>query len=109
MGRLVQRSMREISDNYAYLDEYNCFSSTEMTSFRRHIRLQLHDSPVPKDWEKYGYIYIYIYIYKLTDRSREQPEGSLFNRYNTKVYGSAQLLSLDCSTHPWSKHYSAEY
>ena len=32
----------------------------------------------------YIYIYIYIYISKVGDRSRGQPEGSLFNSYNTE-------------------------
>ena len=45
------------------------------------------------------YIYIYIYIIsKVGDRSRGRPEGSLFNSYDTEVYGRVLLLSLDCST-----------
>ena len=37
---------------------------------------------------------------KVDDRSRGQPEGSLFNSYYTEVWGRALLLSLDCSTLP---------
>ena len=47
---------------------------------------------------QYIYIYIYIYIYKVGDRSREQPKGSLFNSYYTKVKRKALLISLGCST-----------
>ena len=40
------------------------------------------------------------YVVVVGNHSREQPEGSLFNSYNTEVLGSA-LLSLDCSTLPF--------
>ena len=61
--------------------------------------------------------YIYIYIYggvrlfecalhihnykgKVVDLSREWPEGSFFNSYDTEVLGRALLHSLDCFTLP---------
>ena len=45
---------------------------------------------------------------KVGDRSRRRPEGSLFNKYYTEVYGRALLLSLDFSTLPWYVPYNAE-
>ena len=39
-------------------------------------------------------------VSKAGDCSRGGPEGSLFDSYNTEVYGMAPLLSLDCSTLP---------
>ena len=44
------------------------------------------------------YIYIYNKVSNVGDHSRGQPEGSLFNSYNTEVLGRALFLSLDCST-----------
>ena len=37
---------------------------------------------------------------KVGDCSRERPEGSFFNSYNTEVLGRTLLFSLDCSTLP---------
>ena len=47
-------------------------------------------------------------VRKLADRSRVQPDGSLFNSYYYEVSGWALLLSLYCSTYPWSILYNTE-
>ena len=49
----------------------------------------------------------YIYISNVGDRYRGWPEGSLFDSYNTKVYGRALLLSLGYTTplYPWFDSY----
>ena len=47
-------------------------------------------------------------IYKLVNLSQGQPEGSLFNSYDTEAEKRALLFSLDCSNYPWSIHYNAE-
>ena len=39
-------------------------------------------------------------VSRVGDRSRGQPEGSIFNSYYTEVLGRALLLSLDCSILP---------
>ena len=49
--------------------------------------------------------YIYIYIYKLADLTQGWPEGSIFNSYYNEVLERALLISLDCSTSPWSISY----
>ena len=38
----------------------------------------------------------------LPECCRGQPEGSLFNSYYAEFSGRALLLSLNCSTYPWS-------
>ena len=43
---------------------------------------------------------LFTIVSKVGDLNRGQPEGSLFNSYNTELYGRALLLSLDCSTLP---------
>ena len=50
------------------------FSSTFVGSY-----LSIYLSIYPKSF------FIYLRKYKLADRSRERPEGSLFNSYNTKL------------------------
>ena len=50
------------------------------------------------------YVEIYVdlkFFLKIGDRSRGRPEGSLFDRYYSEVYGRALVISLDCSTLPF--------
>ena len=37
---------------------------------------------------------------EVVDHSRGRPEGTLFNSYNTEMFGRAPLRSLDCSSLP---------
>ena len=52
--------------------------------------------------DKYSFLFSahLINIYKLADCSWGQTKGSLFNNFYIKVWGRAQLLSMNCSTLP---------
>ena len=54
------------------------------------------------------YIFIYIYSQQVDHRCRRWSEGSLFDSYYSEVYGKVLLLSLNCSTYPWSITYNVE-
>ena len=69
------------------------------------LKIKFHLWP-PIHEHTHIHIYIYIYIYRkkvskyVGDHSRGWPEDSLYNSYDTQMYGRALLLSVDCSTLP---------